>query len=71
MKDIDSDAVKIYEECESVMMKISLPSELDKWECITCGMIEWHTEPVESHTGGPYETVTVTVDFRRCTPLSS
>ncbi len=59
MKDIDPKCAKICSECESVMMRISLPSELEKWKCITCGMVEWITESVEAHTGGPYETITM------------
>lgn len=60
--DIDPEALKICEECGTPMIRISLPSELPKWECLSCGCVEWITEPVWSHTGGPYETVTVRLD---------
>jgi len=59
MKDIDPEALKICEFCKVPMIRISLPSELPKWECLSCGCIEWITETVETHTGGPYETVTI------------
>lgn len=47
------------EGCDGVLLRISLPSENGRYQCITCGLITWDTEEMQSSNLDMGQTVKI------------